>query len=211
MFAEEDIVLISAIEHYSYCPRQFALMHVEQTFEDNSLTLSGNRVHENVDRAHVLRHEGVRVEYALPLWSDRLGLSGRADAVELHGDGTVWPVESKRGHRRPKKHDDLQLCAQALCLEEMLDVTVPRGSIYYHSSRRWREVLLSEPLRNETLASIDAIRGAMRSGVVPPPVNDVRCPKCSLIEVCQPELISSARVSTVNPANLEGDKGGGDA
>jgi CRISPR-associated exonuclease Cas4 len=190
---EEDVVFVSAIEHFAYCPRQFALIHVEQTFEDNALTLSGDRMHERADVARVLRHEGVRAEYAVPLWSDTLGLSGRADVVEFMDDGTVWPVEYKHGDRRPKRHDDLQLCAQALCLEEMLGVEVPSGSVFYHKSRRWREVRIDDLLRGETLAAVEAVRATIRSAVMPPPLNDARCRQCSLIDICQPELVCEAR------------------
>lgn len=187
-------MLVSAIEHYVYCPRQFALIHVEQVFESNADTLLGDRLHERVDVAHVVRREGVRTEFAVPLWSDVYGLSGRADALEFSGEGGVWPIEYKKGDRRPKRHDDLQLCAQALCLEEMLGICVPRGSVYYHKSRRWREVELDQRLREETVAVIGCIRDITRSGAMPPPVHDKRCDRCSLIEACQPELLVTARL-----------------
>ncbi|MDP2182610.1 MAG: CRISPR-associated protein Cas4 [Actinomycetota bacterium] len=193
MYAEEDLVLISAIEHYSYCPRQFALIHIEQTFRENAQTLSGDRIHERVDSAHTSLHNGVRVEYAAPLWSERFGLVGKADAIEFLGDGTVWPVEYKRGARRAKLHDDLQLCAQALCLEEMLSVPIAQGSIFYHASRRWREVNFDDNLRRATATVVDEIRVLQRSGVTPPPVADGRCTSCSLEEACSPELISTAQ------------------
>jgi len=194
MFTEEDIVLVSAIEHYAYCPRQFALIHVEQVFESNADTLLGDRLHERVDIAHVVRRDGVRTEFAVPLWSDVYGLSGRADALEFSDEGGVWPIEYKKGDRRPKRHDDLQLCAQALCLEEMLGVAVPRGSVYYHKSRRWREVEFDQRLREETIALIGCIRDIIRSGIMPPPLHDKRCERCSLIEACQPELLVAARL-----------------
>lgn len=197
-YAEEDVVLISAIEHFAYCPRQFALMHVEQMFEENEYTLRGDRVHERVDEARVLRHEGVRAEYAVPLWSDELGLSGRADVIEFMDDGTVWPVEYKHGDRRPKKHDDLQLCAQALCLEEMLGVPVPSGSVFHHASRRWREVHFLPDLRAETISVVEAVRSMIRDGAVPRPLDDQRCYKCSLLDLCQPQLLSAARDADVH-------------
>jgi CRISPR-associated exonuclease Cas4 len=193
MYVEEDLVLVSAIEHYAYCPRQFALIHIEQVFRESAETLSGDRVHKQVDSEHAVRHDGVRVEYATPLWSERLGLVGRADAVELLSDGTVWPVEYKRGARRPKLHDDLQLCAQALCLEEMLSVAIMRGSVYYHASRRWREVDFDIPLRQATATVVREIRALQRSGTTPPPFADGRCTLCSLAELCAPELMSLAR------------------
>lgn len=190
---DEDLVLISAIEHYAYCPRQFALMHIEQTFEDNALTLRGDRVHENVDLAHALRSDGVKTEYAVPLWSEDLGLVGRADVVEFRADGVVRPVEYKHGDRRPKRHDDLQICAQALCLEEMLGIRVDGGAIFYHKTRRCREVVFEGSLRSATIEVVDQARALMRSGAVPEPVADQRCPPCSLVELCSPELLVAAR------------------
>ncbi|MGV8082331.1 MAG: CRISPR-associated protein Cas4 [Coriobacteriia bacterium] len=192
MFADEDIVLVSAVEHYFYCPRQFALMYVEQSFVENEHTLRGDAVHMRVDQVHVVRHEGVRAEYAVPLWSDVLGLAGRADVVEFLEDGTVWPVEYKHGPRVPREHDDAQLCAQALCLEEMLGVSVRRGSIYHHLSRRWREVPLTDELRRRTQQAITEMREMLRSGNMPSPLGDSRCRHCSLLEVCEPTLLSLA-------------------
>src|ERR671921_686889 len=126
MWLEEDIVLISALEHYSYCPRQCALIHVERVFDENVFTLRGRRAHERADAPNTTGENGVRIERALPLWSDELGLNGRADVVEFPADGGIVPVEYKHGPRRERKHDDLQLCAQALCLEEMLGARVER-------------------------------------------------------------------------------------
>jgi CRISPR-associated exonuclease Cas4 len=189
MFPDDDTVLISAIEHYSYCPRQCGLIHLEQVFDENVFTLRGRRAHERAHAAATTLEDGVRVERALPLWSDRLGLYGRADVVEFHPDGAVYPVEYKLGARRNSRHDALQLCAQAFCLEEMLGVVVPKGAVYSHQSRRRREVVLDEALRRETEAIILAIRAMQRSGVMPPAVNDKRCPRCSLLDACLPATV----------------------
>jgi CRISPR-associated exonuclease Cas4 len=186
MWPEDDLVLISAIEHYSYCPRQFGLIHVEQIYDENVFTLRGSAAHERAHASTERTEEGVRVERGLPLWSDRLGLTRKADVVEFHGDGRVFPVEYKHGPRRLHRHDDLQLCAQALCLEEMLQVAVPRGAIYAHGSRRSREVALDAELREETERVILAIRAMRRLGELPAPVNDSRCPRCSLVDACAP-------------------------
>jgi CRISPR-associated exonuclease Cas4 len=147
---EAEIVPISALEHYAYCPRQCALIHIEQVYEENVYTLRGVALHERVDQAASAWDEGLRLEYALPLWSVRLGLIGRADVVGFLPDGTPYPIEYKSGKRKVKYHDDVQLCAQAMCLEEMLGVAVPRGAIYYHASRRRREVTFDAALRQLT-------------------------------------------------------------
>lgn len=185
---EDDLVMISALEHYSYCPRQCALIHVEQTFDENLYTLRGRAVHERVDEPVGEFQEGVRVERALPLWSKRLGLIGKADVVEFHG-ATPFPVEYKHGSKREREHDDLQLCAQAICLEEMTGKAVPKGGIFYHSSRRRREVELDQPLRQQVEQTVIEIRKMMADKILPPPVNDARCRHCSLKESCMPAVI----------------------
>ena len=188
---DEDPVMISALEHFSYCPRQFALIHIEQAFDDNVHTKRGNAVHERVDEPGVELREGVRVERALPVWSERLGLIGKCDLVEFETDGTPYPIEYKHGPKRVKEHDDLQLAAQALCLEEMTGKPVPKGAIYHFSSRRRREVNISATLREKMEAALVGIRSLMREGRLPPPVNDKRCDHCSLRNICQPEAIAN--------------------
>jgi CRISPR-associated exonuclease Cas4 len=194
LWRDEDILLISALEHYSYCPRQCALIHVERIFDENVFTLRGRRTHERVDEP-ISRNEGnCRVERALPLWSDRYGLTGKADVVEFHRDGSVVPVEYKHGTRRERRHDDLQVCAQALCLEEMFGTTVMEGAIYSVQTHRRRTVQFDDTLRAETLEAVAEVR-ALLSGVgpLPPALNDGRCPKCSLIDACVPATVVAAR------------------
>ncbi len=187
---EAEIVPISALEHYAYCPRQCALIHIEQVYEDNVYTLRGTALHERVDQAEQLTEEGIMLEYALPLWSTELGLIGRADVVGFLGDETPYPIEYKSGKRYEKYHDDVQLCAQAMCLEEMLERPVPKGAIYYHASRRRREVNFTPELRALTKQIIQETRAMLLSGHTPPPVNDARCRDCSLLRVCMPEVIA---------------------
>lgn len=186
-----DPIMISALEHFSYCPRQFALIHIEQAFDDNVHTKRGNAVHERVDEPGVELREGVRVERALPVWSERLGLIGKCDLVEFETDDTPYPIEYKHGPKRVKEHDDLQIAAQALCLEEMTGKPVPKGAIYHFSSRRRREVNISATLREKMEAALVGIRSLMREGRLPPPVNDKRCDHCSLRNICQPEAIAN--------------------
>lgn len=187
----EDAVPISALQHYSYCPRQCALIHMEQTFDENLYTLRGRAVHEQVDTPESRLEEGVRVERALPLYSRSLGLVGKADVVEFAANGTPYPVEYKHGPRRFSEHDDLQLAAQALCLEEMAGREVPFGAIYHHSSRRRREIAITPALRNKVKSMVPAIRSMLQSGRLPPPVADERCRHCSLKDACQPEAVAA--------------------
>jgi len=191
---EDQVVLISALEHYSYCPRQCALIHVERIFDENVFTLRGRHAHERADEAHSTVENGVRMERALPLWSDRLGLQGKGDVVEFHPDGRIVPVEYKNGPRRERRHDDVQLCAQALCLEEMLGVEVEQGAVYSLQTRRRREVAFGDDLREETLNMIAQVRAMQQSrGSLPPALNDKRCPQCSLLDACVPATVVAAR------------------
>lgn len=186
---EDKAVPISALNHYSYCPRRCALIHIEQTYDENLYTMRGRDLHERTDQSDESGwEEGIRVERALPLWSRRLGLIGKADVVEFHED-TPYPVEYKSGPNRRFENDDLQLCAQAICLEEMTGQTIPRGAIYHHSSRRRREVPFTPALRSRVAEAVTAIRDMLHGKILPPPVNDKRCDRCSLLESCMPSVI----------------------
>jgi CRISPR-associated exonuclease Cas4 len=186
-------VMISALEHYSYCPRQCALIHIEQTFDENIYTLKGHITHERVDQTITRNEENMRIERALPLWSRRLGLVGRADVVEFRGN-VPYPVEYKLGKRREWQYEAIQVCAQALCLEEMLGLAVPQGAIYYCSSRVRREISFDTRLRETVGEVTQAVRTILKNSFVPPAVNDQRCKQCSLIESCLPNVRGATNV-----------------
>ena len=188
--SEADSVPLSALQHWVYCPRQCGLIHLEQAFADNIHTARGQAVHHLVDTPGYEIKSGVRVERALPVWCDRLNLIGKADLVEFHPDGTVYPVEFKHGAKRQKLHDDIQLAAQAICLEEMLGRPVFKGAIFHASSHRRREVAITPQLRQLVEGTATAIRTMLVSGKLPPPVNDMRCRECSLKDLCQPEALA---------------------
>lgn len=188
-----DPIAISALQHWAYCPRQCGLIHLEQAFADNIHTARGQAVHHLVDEPGYEMKSGVKVERALPLWSDQLGLIGKADLVEFHPDGSIYPVEFKHGRKRQKVHDDIQLAAQAMCLEDMLSRPVPTGAIYHATSHRRREIVITPELRHQVTTTAEAIRAMLSSGVLPTPVNDDRCHECSLKEICQPEALAAAR------------------
>jgi CRISPR-associated exonuclease Cas4 len=202
-----DPIPISALQHWCYCPRQCGLIHLEQQFTDNIHTARGQAVHHLVDTPGYEIQAGVKVERALPLWSDRLGLIGKADLVEFHTDGRVFPVEYKHGRKRQKHHDDIQLAAQAMCLEEMLGRPVTHGAIYHASSHRRREVAITPQLRQGVEQTTAAIRAMQASGHLPPPLNDARCRECSLIEICEPAALADhatqgmLRAALFNPAD----------
>lgn len=191
---DDDVpVLVSMLSQYAYCPRRCAIMFVEQMYEDNEYTLRGQAIHEGVDEPGWLTQDGHRVERALLIWSEKLGLQGKCDAVLFLQDGTPYPVEYKSGKRSYKRADDIQLCAQAMCLEEMFGKPVPEGAIYYFSSRKRRNVPFDSALRQMTLHTIEQVRLLLRSLHMPPPVNDSRCPNCSVVGLCLPEAVSTLR------------------
>lgn len=194
---DPDPIPLSALQHWSYCPRQCALIHVEQVFADNLHTLRGQAVHRQVDQPGVETRAGVRVERALPVWSDRLGLIGKCDVVEFEADGTPYPVEYKVGSRAKAAWiaacDDLQLAAQALCLEEMTGKPVPAGALFYAKTKRRREVRIDAAQRLRVEAAALAVRALLDSAVLPAPSFDARCEKCSLRDICQPDAPVAAR------------------
>ena len=189
-------IMLSALQHYAFCPRQCALIHLEQVWEDNEHTAEGTLMHENAHGEKSRMRNGVKIASDLELRSTRLGLRGRADVVEFHRAGTMWtpyPVEYKKGH--PHKGidaDAVQLCAQALCLEEMLDVQIQEGALFYGEARRRRVVQFDEHLRPRTEALVSAVRAMLESGRTPPPKALPGCNSCSLKDWCLPELFCHA-------------------
>lgn len=184
----EPVVLLSALEHHLYCPRQSALIHVDGLWAENASTVAGTRAHRRVDTAPGRRERGRLVLRALPLYSERYGLSGRADGVEVHDDGSLLPVEYKAGGRHGQAAE-VQLCAQAFCLEEMTGRAVPVGVVWYGGPRRRNVVDLDSELRTTTLAAIDEVRATLISGVLPPAVADERCRECQLEPACMPHVV----------------------
>lgn len=190
---DDDLVPLSALQHYLYCPRQCALIHVEQLWAENRQTAEGRLLHERADQPQTELRHGVRTVTAMPLVNLSLGITGIADVVEFHGSAAgeqAFPVEYKRG--RPKAHraDEVQLCAQALCLESMLGRPVPEGALFYGETRRRKPVPFDPPLRELTLSTISATRALFESGRTPlAEYQSRRCDACSLIELCQPRLL----------------------
>lgn len=189
--AGRDAINVSALNQYGYCPRRCGLIYLDGEFAQNLHTARGNAEHARVDRvAHLAGRDGARVEYALPIWSETLGLVGKCDVVEIWPDGTLYPVEYKHGPKKKRLNDDLQLAAQAMCLEEMFGRPIQRGAIFHVSSHRRREFPIDAPLRDRVRDVIARIRDLLASAKLPPPVNDRRCPECSLRNLCQPGLLA---------------------
>ena len=187
-FAEDELVPISAVQHMLYCPRQCALIHIERQWAENRYTAEGRVLHQRADAGGKERRGDTRFERGVRLRSLRLGVSGVADVVEIHTGGRPFPVEYKRG--RPKAHraDEVQLCAQAMCLEEMLGTPVPEGALFYGRNRRRRVVVFDDELRALTERTIADTRRLLAEGETPlPEYAPGKCNTCSLNEICQPQ------------------------
>lgn len=183
----EPVIPLRALEHFTYCPRQAALIHVDGVWHDNEHTVRGVRGHQRVDTAPSRRERGRQVLRGIELWSERFGLIGRADAVEITAAGTVEPVEYKHGTRHGRAAE-IQLCAQALCLEEMLHCRIDTGWVWYAAPRRRAEVPLGRELRSITADAIEQVRSFFTSKRLPPAPNDERCTECQLLGHCLPDL-----------------------
>lgn len=186
----EPVVALRALEHHTYCPRQCALIHGDGVWFDNRHTVRGVRSHRRVDEGRTTSQRSRRQLRAIPLWSERYGLSGRADVVEIHDDGTIVPVEYKAGSRHGRAAD-LQLCAQALCLEEMLGLRLGHGDIWFGGPRRRNRVEFDYRLRAATLEAVEEIRANLLAEGLPPALNDARCGECQLLHHCLPAVVAS--------------------
>lgn len=190
---DEELIAVSAIEHHAYCARQCALIHVDQTFDENVYTIRGTQAHERIDIPGSELISGVRYERALPIWSDRLRLIGKADLVEFHSEGP-FPVEYKAGRRHARRSgfrpEDLQVCAQAMCLEEMLGVPVTAGAVFYWTTRRRHPVECTAALRAAVEETVAAIRVELHAQRLPDAPNDARCRLCSLQVSCLPAVVA---------------------
>ncbi len=196
-------IAVSALNQYAYCPRRCALIFMDIEFENNIHTQRGSAEHDRVDKTfHVCDAEDVRLEYALPIWSRRLGLSGRCDVVEFHPEAMIYPVEYKHGIRKKWLNDDLQLGAQMLCLEEMLSVRIERGAIFHKGSQHRREVEFTSELRRQVEETANAIHALLASDQLPPPINNQRCPECSLNSICMPGVIADKAMRRNNARDL---------
>ena len=192
-YAEDDLIMLSALQHFAFCPRQCALIHIEQIWLESGLTAEGRIMHEKVHEQDRQSRGSVRIEYGVPLRSLRLGLIGKADVVEFHRvSKDLWrpfPVEYKRGKPKLDHCDLIQLCAQAVCLEEMLSVSVSSGAIFYGRTRRRFDVSFDDALRGETEDAANGAHTLIASGITPPAVYEKRCKSCSLIGECLPKPV----------------------
>ncbi len=199
LYAEDDLLPISALQHLLFCERQCALIHLEGAWAENRLTAEGRIMHSKVHEADDESRGDVRIIRGLRLRSLRLGLVGQADVVEMHREGEAWvpfPVEYKRGRPKPDICDEVQLCAQTLCLEEMMGASIPEGAIFYGQPRRRHAVALGEELRARTEHAATRLRELLDRGVTPPAQYEAKCDNCSLLNLCMPKVAGSRKSAT---------------
>ena len=194
MFTEDQLLPLSALQHWLYCPRQCGLIHLEQVWAENKFTAEGQVLHHKAHEGPDECKAGVRITRSLPVRSFNLGISGECDIVEFHADGRVVPVEYKRGKPKSHRADELQLCAQAMCLEEMLGVQISSACLFYGENRRRTTVKFDETLRRLVTDTATALHSMIASRQTPLAEYEARrCDACSLIELCQPKSMRFKR------------------
>ncbi len=196
MSDETQTIMLSALQHYAYCPRQFALIHLEQVWAENYFTVHGNLLHERVDSCDPEQRGNTRYERGVAVNSHKLHITGKLDLLEIEGKPPTryFPVEYKRGKPKLEDWDKIQLCAQALCLEEMREISIEEGALWYWQVRKREPVLIDAALREVTLATIEATHQLLLSGKTPPPTDKKkRCRACSLVDLCEPDAFRNDR------------------
>lgn len=215
----DDYLLLSGIQHFAFCKRQWALIHIEQLWKENVLTFGGRQMHRNADDPFFTESRGdVLTSRSVPLVSHSLKVYGVADVVEYHrfdtgvaisgrdGYWTVVPVEYKAGRKKPDDRDEVQLCAQAICLEEMYRTRIERGYLYYGKTRRRTEVLFNDELRMRVAELVAGMYALYDAGITPPALLLPHCKNCSLVDLCMPNISSRRRsVDRYLTASIRGD------
>lgn len=209
MFKDEDCIQISGLQHLAFCPRRWGLIYLEQEWQENILTAEGRKMHERVDSAYKEFRKGLKQYSGLYVKSNQLGIYGRTDLVEaikdescinrintlgLNGKWRLYPVEFKRGKAYSKEADLIQLCAQALCLEEMTDSSVPFGAVFYGQTRKRLEVQFDEGLRSKTKELISTAHALLQEKILPDARFYLHCRSCSMIDVCMPKKLQKQKL-----------------
>jgi CRISPR-associated exonuclease Cas4 len=193
LYSDEDLIPLSALQHFLFCERQCALIHIEQIWTENIYTIEGELLHARAHSGSKERRPARKTEFGMPIRSLSLGLSGRTDAVEYGADGSILVVEYKRGRPKPGNADEVQLCAQALCLEEMRALAIKDGTIYYGKTRRRKSVLFDDALRALTTDTAKKVHALVQAGRTPlPRYVSAKCPRCSLLDLCMPKKLGKS-------------------
>lgn len=218
MYTEEDMLMLSGIQHFMFCPRQWALIHIDQQWEENRLTMEGNLLHTNVDNPSYRQKNGDTITLrAVSIASKRLGLYGVSDAVELlpvaegengiqhkayPGWWTPFPIEYKRGKPKRTSVDEVQLAAQVICLEEMYGIHIEYGALYYGETRHREVISINQTLREQTIECAREMHRVFQTGIIPKAGKNKHCRNCSLVDICMPDIENCSKVSTYLKKNL---------
>ncbi len=197
MYSEDELLPINLLQHWRFCQRQCGLLALDNIWQDNVLTTSGMLFHEVVHRPDEECDDGLHIVRGMRIASFRYGITGICDVVEIDDDSgnrNILPIEYKVGAPKRDRSDDVQLCAQALCLEEMMDCTIRHGAFFYGKTRRRLLIELDDALRAETLETIAAVRAMLQSGQLPPARYEPKCLSCSLLDLCQPKAQNTKRL-----------------
>jgi len=209
-YDEDNLLMLSGIQHMAFCERQWAFIHIEQQWSENRLTIEGSHLHERVDDPFERdNRKGIISLRSVSLMSRALGLTGVADAIELipadiqtgialpdkEGFWLFHPVEYKRGKPKPDDRDEVQLCAQAMCLEEMYSVFIKEGAIFYGETRHRLDVNFSNELRQRVFELVQSMHLLFSKGLTPLPVFKPHCKSCSLFDICLPQMANNQKVT----------------
>jgi len=218
MYEDDSFLHLSGIQHFAFCPRQWALIYIEQQWEDNVRTVDGSIFHERAHREEMTEKRGdLIITRGLRVRSESLGIQGKCDVVEFHrsrdgislhgyeGKWRVYPIEYKKGSPKPFDADQLQLCAQALCLEEMLACAIPEGSLFYGEPKRRTRVPFTPELRGRVKDIVLQMHDYFRRGHTSKPKPAQRCRACSLVEICLPTLVKKTPVRDYIRSAMEGE------
>lgn len=217
-YSQEDYLMLSGIQHFSFCRRQWALIHIEQQWAENFRTTSGELFHKNAHNENKIEKRGnIIITRGLRISSAQLGISGQCDVVEFHKDldgislhkyDGKWkpvPIEYKRGKPKTGLEDQLQLCAQTICLEEMFLTNIEKGYLFYGENKRRTEVIFNDDLRNKVFEICREMHQLFKKGYTPKVKAEKRCKSCSLCEICMPVLLKSNSVEQYISGNMEDD------
>ena len=211
MYTDDDMLMLSGIQHFRFCPRQWALIHIEQQWDDNLLTVEGHILHKRVDDPFYRQKCGNHISLrSVSIASHRLGLYGTTDVVELHptenahnsirhpkypGFWLPYPVEYKHGHPKRNEVDEVQLAAQTMCLEEQYEITISCGAFFYAETRQRVEVEITDELRSIVYDCADKMHKIFQSGQLPSITQGKYCTKCSLKDICLPQMAKYTKAS----------------
>jgi CRISPR-associated exonuclease Cas4 len=193
MYTDSDLLPLSALQHIVFCERQCALIHVEHVWSENQFTAEGRALHERAHSRKVEKRRGNKTERGMALRSIALGVAGVADVIEFDGSGVPFPVEYKRGRPKARNMDEVQLCAEAMCLEEMLGIRINEGALYYGKVKRRKRVVFDEELRSQTVGASKRLHEMIGRGETPLPEFGDKCRRCSLAEICMPEITAGKK------------------